>query len=298
MRRTRLRSTSTPPAEVARLLAVLWLALTALAFPAAAQTFPERGRSPVVDQADLLRPEQELDLTSKSEALHAQTGRQFVIATVSSLEGRTVEEYGYRLGRYWKLGDEQRDDGVILLVAPKEKKVHIATGYGARVFLTDAMSSVIIRNAILPRFRAGDFAGGIQAGAGEIIKQMSLPADEARRRSAQAEKQQSSREPGGAGFLPVLFFMIVVFIVIRSMARRAAGRRYHSRRERRRGGGGIDPWVVLWGLEALDRASRGRGGGFGGWGGGGGFGGGGGGGLGGFSGGGGSFGGGGASGSW
>ena len=275
-----------------RFLAVLWLALLALATPVAAQTFPERGRSPVVDQADLLRPEQELDLTSKAEALYAQSGRPFVVATVRSLEGRTVEDYGYRLGRHWKLGDEKRDDGVILLVAPKERKVHIATGYGARVFLTDAVSSQIIRNAILPRFKANDYAGGIQAGADQIIKQMSLPADQARNTATQAEQAQRSQQQAGPGIIPIIFWMVVILFVLRSMARRAGGRRYRSRR----GGGGISPWVILWGLNEM---SRSRGGGWGGGGGGfGGFGGGGGGGFGGFGGGGGSFGGGGASGSW
>jgi uncharacterized protein len=157
------------------------------------------------------------------------------------------------------------------------------------VFLTDAVSSVIIRNAILPRFRAGDLAGGIQAGADEIIKQMSLSPAEAQGQVAQAERQETSRHRSGAGFLPVLFIMIVFFVIIRSLARRAGGRRY------RRHGGGISPLVVLWGLDALSRGSRG---GWGGGGGFGGFGGGGGGGFGGFGGGGGSFGGGGASGSW
>ena len=66
---------------------------------------------------------------------------------------------------HWGIGDEQKDDGVILLVAPNERKVRIETGYGARVFLTDAVSSVIIREAILPRFKAGDYGGGIVAGA-------------------------------------------------------------------------------------------------------------------------------------
>ena len=277
-----------------RLAALAMTMLLALAMPAAAQTFPPlTGR--VVDQAGLLRPEQVLDLTSKSQALETQTGRQFVVATVKSLEGRPIEDYGYRLGRAWKIGDEKRDDGVILLVAPAEKKVRIETGYGARVFLTDAVSSVIVRDAILPRFRQGDFGGGITAGADEIVKQMSLSPAEAQRRTAQAQAQVRKREVGGAGFLPVIFIMIVFFVIIRGLARRAGGRRFHSRDERRKRGG-IDPWVVLWGLDALNQASRGRGG----WGGGGfgGFGGGGGGGFGGFSGGGGSFGGGGASGSW
>ena len=276
-----------------RLFAVLLLALFALAAPASAQTFPQlTGR--VVDQADILRPEQELDLSTKSETLQAQTGRQFVVATVKSLEGRPIEDYAYQLGRHWGIGQKEEDDGVILLVAPNERKVWIATGYGAGAFLTDAVSGVIIREAILPQFKKNppDYGAGITAGADAIIKQMSLPPEQAQANVAKARKQESARQKGGAGFLPVIFILIVLFILFSSFARRHSGRRYRRRR------GGIDPLVVLWGLNELSR-SRGRGG----WGGGGGFGGGswgggGGGGFGGFSGGGGSFGGGGAGGSW
>ena len=271
---------------------MMWLALLALATPASAQTFPQlTGR--VVDQANLLRPEQELDLTSKSAALEAQTGRQFVIATVNSLEGRPIEDYGYRLGRAWKIGDEKRDDGVVLLVAPNEKKVRIETGYGARVFLTDAVSSVIIRQSILPKFKAGDFGGGIGAGADQIIGMMSLSPAEAQRRANDIGQREAARAKAGPGLIPIIFWGMIALFVILSMLRRAGGRRYRGRGRR---SGGIDPLVVLWGLDALSRSSRG--GGWGGGGGFGGFGGGGGGGFGGFSGGGGSFGGGGASGGW
>lgn len=267
-----------------------WLAFLFIfvAAPAAAQTFPPlTGR--VVDQAGLLRPEQVLDLTSKLETLQAQTGRQLVVATVKSLEGRTIEDYGYRLGRTWGIGQKGKDDGVILLVAPNEKKVRIETGYGARVFLTDAVSSVIIRESILPRFKAGDLAGGIMAGADQVIKMMSLSPQEAQRYAAEAGQREQARANAGPGVLPVILWMFIIGFVILSMMRRAVGRRY------RRRGGGISPLVVLWGLDALSH-SRGRGG----WGGGSGWGGGGfgGGGGGGFSGGGGSFGGGGASGGW
>ena len=266
------------------------LAMTVLllfAAPAAAQTFPAlSGR--VVDQADLLRPEQELDLTSKLAALEAQTGRQFVVATVRSLEGRPIEDYGYRLGRAWALGDKEKDDGVILLVAPKERKVRIETGYGARVFLTDAVSSIIIREDILPRFKTGDMAGGIMAGAEKVIATLQLSPAEAARRAQEAGARQDRAEVD-VNPIPVIFIVIVFFMIIGSIAKRAGGRRYRGR------GGGISPWVILWGLSELSKASRGRSG----WGGGGGFSGGGGwGGGGGFSGGGGSFGGGGASGSW
>ncbi len=268
---------------------LLLFLLFALVAPASAQTFPKlTGR--VVDQADLLRPEQELDISSKSEALEAQSGAQLVVVTVKSLEQRRIEDYSYQLGRHWGIGEEKRDNGVILVVAPNERKVWIATGYGARVRLTDAVASIIYRDAIIPRFRAGDYAGGITAGVDQIVKVMTLPPAEAQSQANQARQKEQQRAESGGGFIPLIFWGMVILFVIMSMFRRAAGRRYRRQR------GGISPWVVLWGLNELSRGSRG-----GGWGGGGsfgGFGGGGGGGFGGFSGGGGSFGGGGAGGSW
>jgi uncharacterized protein len=272
-----------------RYLLGLWLAVLVAASPGYAQTFPKlTGR--VVDQAGLLTPAQIVDLTSKSNALQQRTGRQFVVATVNSLEGRTIEDYGYQLGRAWGIGDEQKDDGVILLVAPNERKVRIETGYGARVFLTDAVSSVIIRESIVPHFKAGDYGGGIIAGADRIIETMELPAAEAAKRAQEIGSQEAKRGEVRINLFPVLFIVIIFFVIIGSIASRVGGRRY---RGKRRGGFDAgDAAVLLWGLEALSRGSRGGwgggswGGGGGGWGGGG------------FSGGGGSFGGGGASGSW
>lgn len=270
-------------------IAALLLALFALAGPASAQTFPQlTGR--VVDDAHILTAAQAADLTSKSQALETQTGAQLVVATVPSLQGYPIEDFGYRLGRAWGIGQKGKDNGVILLVAPNEHKVRIEVGYGATAYLTDAMSGLIIREAVLPHFKQSppDFGGGIEAGADAIIKQMSLSPAEAQRNIATAEQAQQQRQRSGGNPLPVLFWLFVVGFVVLSRLRRAFGRRYRTR------GGGISPWVALWGLNALDRGSRGGwgGGGSGGWSGGGG------GGFGGFSGGGGSFGGGGASGSW
>ena len=277
-----------------RLLAAFWLLLLAFATPAAAQKFPDNNGSPVVDQAGILTPAQVVDLTSKAQALYAQSGRAFAVATVKSLEGYPVEDYAYRLGRYWKLGSAKGDDGVLLLVAPNERKVSIATGYGAGAYMTDAMSGIIIREAILPHFKQNppDYGGGIEAGADAIIKQMTLPPDQAQKNAAAADHVQKARRQSSGGGVPVAFILMIIAFIALSAMRRAGGRRYKRRR------GGVSPWVVLWGLNELSRGSRGGwgGGGFGGggssWGGGGG----GGGGFGGF--GGGSFGGGGASGSW
>lgn len=275
-------------AGVTRWVVALLLAIFALAVPASAatQTFPQlTGR--VVDQAHLLTPAQVADLTSKSQALEAQSGRQFVIATVNSLEGYPIEDYAYRLGRAWKIGSAKNNDGVLLLVAPNERKVFIATGYGAGGFMTDAMSGVIIREDILPHFKQSppDYGGGIEAGADAIIKQMSLPADEAQKNVAAAQQAQQQRQHSSGGGLPVFFWLMIIGFVVLSHFRRGYGRRYRTR------SGGLSPWVALWALNSLNRGSRWGGGGFGGgagWGGG----------FGGFSGGGGSFGGGGAGGSW
>ncbi|MEO6114155.1 MAG: TPM domain-containing protein, partial [Sphingomicrobium sp.] len=236
-----------------RFLVGLWLAVLVIAAPAAAQTFPKlTGR--VVDQAGLLQPAQVVDLTTKSDALEAATGRQFVVATVSSLEGRTIEDYGYRLGREWGIGDEQKDDGVILLIAPNEKKVRIETGYGARVFLTDAVSSVIIRNSILPRFKAGDMPGGIMAGADAIITTMQLPAAEAAKQAQEIGAAEAKRRDRGINPLPIIVMVVIFFVMIGGIARRSRG----GRKYRRKGGFDAgDAAVLLWGLEALTRGSHG-----------------------------------------
>jgi uncharacterized protein len=274
-----------------RILVAVWLAL--LALPAAAQNFPPLSGQ-VVDQADLLRPEQEVDLTTKLAALEQQTGRQMVVATVNSLGDQEIADYSTALGRHWKIGDEKLDDGVVMVVAPNERKVWVATGYGAEGYLPDILIGRIIRDTILPRFKDGDMAGGIVAGADAVIGQLQLSPEEAQQRVQEVSAaERDSRDDFNP--IPVIFIVVMFFVIIGSIARAAGGRRYRSRGGKRRGGlDSGDIAVILWGLSALSNASRGGGGSsWGGGGGGGGWGGGGG-----FSGGGGSFGGGGAGGSW
>ncbi|MGI8931491.1 MAG: TPM domain-containing protein, partial [Sphingomicrobium sp.] len=234
---------------------------------------------------------QKVDLDSKLSALEAQSGRQFVVATVTSLEGREIDESAYLLGRHWKIGDEKRDDGAVMVVAPQERKVAIATGYGAGAYLTDSVTGRIIREAVLPRFKAGDMGGGIIAGADRVIDVMKLPPEEAAKRAQEVGAAEAKRRDRGVNPFPVIMMVIVFFVMIGGIAGRSRG----GRKYRRKGGFDAgDAAVLLWGLEAITRGSRGGGGwGGGGFGGGGGWGGGGG-----FSGGGGSFGGGGASGGW
>jgi uncharacterized protein len=258
-----------------RLFLALFL-LLALAPAAQGQTFPKlTGR--VVDDAGLLDPAREAALTEKLAALEKQSGRQLVVATIPDLQGYEIDQYGYQLGRAWGIGDKARNNGALLIVAPNERKLRIEVGYGLEGILTDALSSRIIRNAITPRFKAGDYPGGIEAGVDQIATLMTLPPEEAKAQAAAAEAAERQGSGDGAGTVMAVFWIIIIAVIVLSMFSRGG-------RKGRRHGGGMP--IILWGPSD---SGSGWGSGGSGWGGGDG---------GGFSGGGGSFGGGGASGDW
>lgn len=253
--------------------------------PASAQDFPKlTGR--VVDQADLLSPEQEASLTAKLAGLETQSNRQLVVATIKDLQGYEISDYGYRLGRTWAIGQDgrgesEKDNGAILIVAPNERKMRIEVGYGLEPVLTDGLSSSIIRNDITPFFKAGDFNGGINAGVDRIVTQLTLPPEEAAKVAAEAAKQSDG--DGADLFLVIFWLFIFLFFILPIIISIARGGKKHRRGRDKHWGGP----VIIWGGGGSSWGG-GSSGGFGG----GGFGGGG------FSGGGGSFGGGGASGGW
>ncbi len=212
----------------------------------------------VVDEAGLLSPQTEAKLSQQLQALEQQTGHQFVVVTLKSLQDYPIEEYGYQLGRHWAVGKKEKDDGILLIVAPNERKVRIEVGYGLEGVITDALSSNIVNAVVLPEFKRSRVEEGIILGTDAIF-------------AALDGKYQlkPTRQPAKSGkssnIIPLVF---ILFIILMNLF----------------GGGGR-------------RRGFHRGGFYGGFGGGG-FSGGGSSGSGGFSGGGGSFGGGGASGSW
>lgn len=260
--------------------------LLLLALPAAAQTFPKLAGNPVVDQADIIPASDEAALNAQLLELEKTTGHQLVVATVRDLEGRDVADYGYRLGRAWQIGDAEKDDGVVFLIAPNERRMHIAVGLGLEPVLTDALSGRIIRDTVTPRFKANDYPGGIQAGVNAIAEQIQLPPEAAAARTQAAAAQERDRaDDGDIGGLIFVAFIVFFFFILPMLAR--IGRRGKKRRKGR-------PWdapIIIWGGDDWGGGSGGSSWGGGSWGGGGG-------GFGGFSGGGGSFGGGGASGGW
>lgn len=175
------------------------LAAVAANFP------PLTGR--VVDEARILPASAVADLESKLADLESRSGIQLVVATVSSLDGQEIEPYANALFRTWKLGDKTKNNGVLLLVAPNQKRVRIEVGYGLEGTLTDALSKVIIANAIAPRFKTGDFAGGITRGVDDIIIVLTTDSSEWQQRPS----LRVDSEPASA---PVNWLVIVVIIAV------------------------------------------------------------------------------------
>src|SRR5262249_734987 len=111
-------------------------------------------------------------------------GIQLVVATVSSLQGQEIEPYANELFRAWKLGEKTKNNGVLLLVAPNERRTRIEVGYGLEGTLTDALSKIIVANAIAPRFTEGDLGGGVARGVDDIISVLTADASEWQKRPA------------------------------------------------------------------------------------------------------------------
>ncbi|MDG2004401.1 MAG: TPM domain-containing protein [Novosphingobium sp.] len=256
-----------------RFLTLFLAGLAALAAaPVLAQEFPEL-TGQVTDAASIIPEDVEARLTEKLAALEQQSQRQLVVATIPDLQGYEISDYGYRLGREWGIGDKERNDGALLIVAPNERKVRIEVAYGLEPVLTDGLSWQIVNNEILPRFKEGNMPGGIEAGVDAIVTQLTLPEEEAMRLAAKAEEA-----PEADWFVRIFFF--VFFMIFFGMPILAAmGIIKSAKHGRSRGRSTV--WST--GGWSSGGSSSWGGGGFSG---------------GGFSGGGGSFGGGGSSGSW
>ena len=276
-------------------LAALLCAGLALAYDFPALT----GR--IVDAANVIPAATKAALEPKLAALEEKSGIQLVVATVASLDGDEIEPYANALFRDWKLGEKDKNNGVLLLIAPNQHRVRIEVGYGLEGTLTDALSKIIISNAIAPRFKAGDYGGGVERGVDDIITVLTTDASEWQKRPDLRLDHRDSATDSLTPWVVLALFVIIVILLMR--APRVGAR-----------GGAATGGDPRWGKGAIGQTAPGQrdyfwsnllsfilgmlansGGRGGGWGDGGGFGGGGGGG---FSGGGGSSGGGGASGSW
>jgi uncharacterized protein len=261
------------------ILLFVFLGFASLAF---SQDFPAKPATLVTDYTNTLSPADVQSLENKVVAFDDSTSTQIAVVIIKSLGDYDIDAYGAALGRKWGIGEKGKNNGILILVAMNDHKVGIQTGYGAEGAVPDAITNEIIQNDITPRFKQGDYYGGLDAATTEIISRMKGEY------KGDKKAQQAQGQPhGGGGSAGILIIIVVVILIIIFRSRGGGGGQIIG------GRGSASPfWWFLAG------SMLGGGGGGGGWGGfsGGGGGDSGGGGFGGF--GGGDFGGGGSSGSW
>ena len=278
--------------EMKKLVPAFLLFLLFFCGPVHAFVLPDKPSSRIMDAASMFSSSEREKLETQLEAFERETSNQLVVVTVPALEGQPIEDFSIKLAEKWKIGTKEHDNGIILLFSKEDRAMRIEVGYGLEGVLPDALAKRIIENEIAPRFKQGDFDGGVDRGVDAIIL------------ATRGEYQGASAQGDDSGdmtaalflLIPVLYvaapviayFMLVLFMTVFFGA----------------AGFGIGSLIALflfwlrwkyldsYFAKARTYSGSGRGGFYGGgFGGGGGF-------SGGFSGGGGSFGGGGASGRW
>lgn len=259
---------------------ILFVSFFVAALSVLAQELPPKSNTLVTDYTNTLTAEQKQRLEDKLVAFSDSSSTQIAVVMIRSIGDYDVNEYAQKLGRAWGIGQKDKNNGIVVLVAVDDRKLSIQTGYGVEGALPDIITQQIRTRDMNPRFKAGDYYGGIDAGTDDIIKYT----------RGEYKAEQKEQKGNGDGGSPVGFIVIIVVIILIMIFRKrgggGGGQVIGSR-------GGASPFWWLLAGSALGRGSSG-GGGWGGFSGGGG--GSGGGGFGGF--GGGSFGGGGSGGSW
>jgi len=194
------------------ILSLLWIVVAVSAL--ADLTFPElTGR--VVDEAGILDPATKAALERKLADFDTKTTGQLVVVVLKSLRGTSIDDYGYQLGRHWRIGQKDKNTGALLIIAPNERKVRIEVGYGFEGTLTDAVAKLIIENSIVPRLRSNDFAGGIGRGVDDIIQAVSVDPEAWQARA----RQRPDDEPTLVDLLAPLLLFVIMLLIFTALAR-------------------------------------------------------------------------------
>jgi uncharacterized protein len=174
-------------------------------------------KSRINDYAGILSQSEESSLEQLLEEAENKTTSQFVLLTISSLEGEVLEDFSIRVAEDWKIGQKEFDNGVILLISMAEKKIRIEVGYGLESILTDAKCGYIIRNEIVPSFKKGDYFSGISRGLKAITGIVNREFD------ISPEDLKKHRKSKKKSHIPI-GFIIFIFIFILLIARGGKGR--------------------------------------------------------------------------
>ncbi len=193
------------------LAGILLLPASALALEPPAAPQPGARWGYVSDFAGVLTESQRDALEARLRALDASDSTQVAVVTLESLEGDSIEDFANRLFRAWGIGRKAANNGALLLVAVKDRETRIEVGYGLEGRLTDAISGMIIRDQVVPRFREGDYAGGIRAGAEAIAV---VVRGEYQGTGVATPPSPSSGEIAIGSIVPLIIILLIVVLTI------------------------------------------------------------------------------------
>ena len=165
----------------------------------------------VVDDAGIPSAATRTTLTSLLAEHERQTRNQVVVVTLSSLQGTTIEQYGYQLGRAWGIGVKGKNNGALIIVSPTTHDVRIEVGYGLEGTLTDAQSKLIIENVMLPSFRKGDYDNGVLNGTITVLQALGGQPSTAVAQPPASDQQPDDGSSGG--HIPMIVIIIVLWLI-------------------------------------------------------------------------------------
>jgi uncharacterized protein len=234
-----------------RWLLVSFLALCLLALPSFAAFEVPKLKTRILDQANLIDAASEQQINQLLAGHEKASSNQIIVVTLKDLQGFSIEQAGVEMGRAWGVGQKEQDNGIVLILAQAERKVRIEVGYGLEGVMTDAVSATIVQDYILPRFKTGDFSGGLLVGSQAIVAALG---------GEYIAPVAKGKKSGNGSGLPSIIFMFIF------MAFAAMNRLGSSGGRRGRSSLWLLPLMILGG----GSGGRSSGGGFGGFSGGGG----------------------------
>ncbi len=206
-----------------RLALAFILLLVSIGAVHAEPKYPALNGQRVVDTADLIPAAQRAALEAKLAELEAKTSAQVVVVTVPDLQGYAVEDFGVGLLRNWQLGQKDKNNGALILIAKAERKVRIEVGYGLEGALTDATTKLIISNGMVPRLRANDYAGALVRAVDDVSSVVSGEAKDQGWKGTTPPRPGQGDDSPGIGQIFLTLFIICIFIWLQMNSRRGMG---------------------------------------------------------------------------
>ncbi|WP_428327870.1 TPM domain-containing protein [Mucilaginibacter sp.] len=225
---------------------ILFFSFLLIGFLAIAQQIPPKPTTLVNDYTVTLSRAQVDALEKKLVAFNDSTSTQIAVVIVRTVDGSDINDYGQKLGRAWGIGTKGKNNGILVLVAVGDRKISIQTGYGAEGAVPDIITHQIINNDITPRFKEGDYYGGLDAGTDDLMKYM--------KGEYKGNKKAKADDGGGVGGFIILIIIVVVILIIIFRKRGGGGGQIYDSR------GGASPFWWFLGGAMLGRSSGGWGG--------------------------------------